>query len=108
LAPGIAPSDIVTLDRVICCYPDMEALVRLSVARASKLYGVVYPRDAWWMKIAIPIGNFILWAMRNSFRAFVHPTKEVETIVRSNGLERRFYRKTAIWQVAVYAHSGGG
>jgi magnesium-protoporphyrin O-methyltransferase len=103
LASSIAPSDIVTLDRVICCYPDMEALIGLSAALAGKFYSVVYPRDAWWVKVFIPIGNFILWLTRNSFRAFVHPTEKVEAIVREKGFERRFYRKTAIWQVAVYA-----
>ena len=33
LATDIAPADIVTLDRVICCYDDMQALVGLSSAR---------------------------------------------------------------------------
>ena len=44
LAPEIPSADIVTLDRVICCYRDMPALVAQSAARARKLYGVVYPR----------------------------------------------------------------
>ena len=59
LASDIQGADIVTLDRVICCYPDFPALVGLSSARAGKLYGVVYPHDTWWAKIgwriAIPI-----------------------------------------------------
>ncbi len=37
LAPDIPSADIVTLDRVICCYDDMSALVRASAARASHL-----------------------------------------------------------------------
>ena len=53
LAPGIGESDIVALDRVICCYPDMPSLVRLSVAYATldrapppkQQPGLVYPRD---------------------------------------------------------------
>jgi 2-polyprenyl-3-methyl-5-hydroxy-6-metoxy-1,4-benzoquinol methylase len=53
LAPTLPASDIVTLDRVICCYDDMPALVSLSAARAEKFYGVVYPRDAWWLRLAI-------------------------------------------------------
>src|SRR5262245_50517425 len=44
LAAQIPPADIVTLDRVICCYHDMPGLVELSAARAAKLYGLVYPR----------------------------------------------------------------
>jgi magnesium-protoporphyrin O-methyltransferase len=58
LAPDILPADIVTLDRVICCYPEMEELVSLSAARARKLYGLVYPRDAWWVKLVLAMENF--------------------------------------------------
>ena len=58
LAPQISAADIVTLDRVICCYHDMHSLVSLSVAKAGKLYGLVYPRDTWWMRAAVSLGNF--------------------------------------------------
>ena len=47
LAPQLPQADIVTLEKVICCYPDMRALVGLSSARAGKLYRVVFPRDTW-------------------------------------------------------------
>jgi magnesium-protoporphyrin O-methyltransferase len=47
MAHRIPQAGIVTLDRVICCYHDMEGLVDRSAALASKLYGVVYPRDDW-------------------------------------------------------------
>ena len=44
-AAAIDPADIVTLDRVICCYPDAEGLVGLSAARVRTAYGLVLPRD---------------------------------------------------------------
>src|SRR5947199_213845 len=43
LAATLPPADIVTLDRVICCYHDMPALVERSSAKAARLYGLVYP-----------------------------------------------------------------
>jgi 2-polyprenyl-3-methyl-5-hydroxy-6-metoxy-1,4-benzoquinol methylase len=46
LAQEIEPADIVTLDRVVCCYHNMPALVGASSAKARQLYGLVYPRDA--------------------------------------------------------------
>ncbi len=106
LAPQISQADIVTLEKVICCYPDMRALVGLSSARAGKLYGVVFPRDTWWIRIGGRIINFGLRLQRSSFRFFAHPTERVEAVVRANGLERRYYRKTLIWQIAVYARTG--
>jgi predicted TPR repeat methyltransferase len=103
LASQIPPADIVTLDRVICCYPDMEKLVSLSVARARKLYGLVYPRDVWWVKIGINIMNFIFRLRRNPFRTFTHPTQAVDVIIKNGGFKPRFYRHTLVWQVVVYA-----
>ena len=103
LAGDIAPADIVTLDRVICCYPDMQKLVGLSVARARKLYGLVYPRDTWWVKVGLALGNLFFRLRRNPFRTFSHPTEAVEAIVTRSGLQRRFYRQTLIWKVVVYA-----
>ena len=51
IAPCLEPADIVTLDRVICCYDDMPSLVKLSAEKAQRFYGLVFPRDTWWMKI---------------------------------------------------------
>jgi magnesium-protoporphyrin O-methyltransferase len=103
VAEDIQPADIVTLDRVICCYPDMEKLVSLSAERARKLYGLVYPRDVWWVKLALVAENLIERLRRSHFRAYVHPTRAVEALVNSSGLKRRSYRQTLVWQVVVYA-----
>lgn len=105
LAPDIPPADIVTLDRVICCYHDVASLVDLSATRARRYYGLVYPRDTWWMRMALPVLNAGFWLSRNPFRTFIHPTKTVEAIVHRHGLKRRFYRKTFIWQIVVYERS---
>ncbi len=102
LAATLPATDIVTLDRVICCYHDMPALVELSAARANKLYGLVYPRDAWWVKLGFTLENRLFWLRRNPFRLYVHPTTAVEAIVRARSLRRRFYQTTGVWQVVIY------
>lgn len=103
LAPQIEPADIVTLDRVICCYPDMQAMVRLSSARAGKWYGLVYPRDSWWIRLGGRVGNLFLALTRNKFRFFVHPAKEVDALVRQGGLRPYFQQNVGfVWQVVVY------
>jgi magnesium-protoporphyrin O-methyltransferase len=103
MAQEIFPADIVTLDRVICCYDEVEKLVDLSAERAGKYYGLVYPRDVWWAKIVVGIGN-IFYRLRGSpFRSFVHSTKVVEARTSRAGLRRIFYQQTPFWQVVVYA-----
>ncbi|MGE5249242.1 MAG: class I SAM-dependent methyltransferase [Bacteroidota bacterium] len=102
LAADVPAADIVTLDRVICCYDDMQRLVGSSSALARRLYGVVYPRDTWWIRLGLAIGNFFLRLRGSSFRAFAHPSGDIEALIAAKGLTRRFARRTFAWQVAVF------
>jgi magnesium-protoporphyrin O-methyltransferase len=103
IAPRIPRTDIVTLDRVICCYPDMRALVAQSAAKAGMLYGLVYPCDTWWRRVAISIENIHMRIVRNPFRAYVHRTQAVHQLVLKNGLRQVFYKRSGMWQVVIYA-----
>ncbi len=103
LAEQIEAADIVTLDRVVCCYPDMEALVNTAAARAKCLLGLVYPRDVWWMKLGIGAINSYLRLRGDAFRTFVHPTAAVERIVAANGLRKIVHHDGPMWQVVVFA-----
>jgi hypothetical protein len=105
LADEVEPAAVVTLDRVICCYADMPALVASSVAHARRLYGLVYPVDRWWMRVGAAIMNAGLRLFRQSFRFHVHPTRSVDGLVRAAGFVPRISTKGWIWQVWVYARA---
>lgn len=102
LAEGISPADIVTLDRVICCYPDMERLVATSAAKAQRLYGAVFPRQRWFIKVMLALENFARRVRGNPFRAYLHPTTAIDAAVQRQGLTPRSVRDTFVWRVAVY------
>ena len=104
MAASLQPAHIVALDRVICCYHDVEGLVGLSSGLATEVYGLVYPRGNWALKAGFRLFNFILWLRRSPFRIFIHPDSVIDAAIRSNGLQRRFYRKTLLWQIVVYGH----
>ena len=101
-ASDVDSADIVTLDKVICCYDDMSELVGLSSKLARKIYAVIYPRDVWWTKLALLMMNFYPRIKGSSFRVFIHPTKKVEEIIFGNGLKRNYYATTLFWQVAIF------
>jgi hypothetical protein len=101
-AAAIEPADIVTLDRVVCCYPDAEGLVSLSAARARTVYGLVLPRDRRLVRIAIGLENLWFRLRRTAYRAYVHPTARVDEIAAANGLRPVAERLTAFWRVVVY------
>jgi SAM-dependent methyltransferase len=102
LADTIPEADIVTLDRVICCYDNVHALVSLSASKARRLYGVVYPRSAWWVRIPLFFENLGYWLRRSPFRAFVHSTKLVNQLIQDAGLRVVYHQHTLAWQVVVY------
>ncbi len=103
LSDEIPWSDIVTLDRVICCYPDMQSQVTLSAERAGRLYAVVYPRGTWWSAVGFVLVNLLMKLRRTPFRAYLHPPVKVDAAIRAQGLRPRFQRETLLWTVAVYA-----
>jgi magnesium-protoporphyrin O-methyltransferase len=102
LAPQIEAADIVTLDRVICCYPDVEALVGLSSARARRLYGVVFPHDNLVFRFGQRIINLYFRVTRNPYRSFIHSAQVVEAILARQGFYRAFRKTTWFWQVMLY------
>jgi len=105
IADTLAPADIVTLDRVICCYHDMPTLVERSSAKAARLYGLVYPRDTWWVRAGVRAENGLMWLQRSSFRVFAHSSAAVDAIVRRNGFQQRYTHNAGFWQVILYERS---
>ena len=103
LAADTPAAGVVTLDRVICCYPDMPALVGQSAAKATRLYGAVYPRDTWWARSFGAVMNLTARLLRNPLRFFVYRTQAVDAVIRERGLAPRFHRDAGYWQVVVYA-----
>ncbi len=103
LAKDAEPAEIVTLDRVICCYGDMHKLLELSASHAKKILGLVYPRNTWWIKLGLRFQNAYLQLRRSPFRTYMHSSREVENIINATGFRRMYYRETWIWQVAIFS-----
>jgi magnesium-protoporphyrin O-methyltransferase len=106
VAGRLAPADIVTLDRVICCYPDVVKLVESSVTKARHVYGLVYPREWWFTRMGAALVNAFLRLRGGAFRTYVHSGSVVEGVVHRHGFRRNSYNRTFLWQVVTYVRSG--
>jgi magnesium-protoporphyrin O-methyltransferase len=103
LGDGIEPADIVILVRVLCCYPDMPALVRASTARAMRSYGLIYPRSTWWMRaaaVAFPALQPLKCPIQGP--GHVHLESDIDAAVRSQGFSPTFIDSTWYWRVVLY------
>jgi magnesium-protoporphyrin O-methyltransferase len=106
LADEVEEADVVTLDRVICCYPDVQALVSTSARHARRLYGLVYPVDRWWSRSVVRILNFFTMLSRSEYRAHVHSEALVDRLIRDAGLQPRYRHAGMVWQTVMYARPG--
>ena len=105
LAPQAEPADIVLLNKVVCCYPNMPSLMAASGGRANRLCGLVYPRRTWWSRAGVRLANLFLAATRQRFRLFVHRPEELSATLASEGLVSVFRRGTYFlnfWQVELF------
>jgi hypothetical protein len=102
LADGLPPQDIVTLDRVVCCYPDMHRLVAASTAKAGVLYGVSFPRRRAGTRAMLAAANLVFRIRRSAFRTYLHPPAEIDAEIRRHGFELASRAHTYLWSIAVY------
>lgn len=102
LAGVVPPADVVTLDRMVCCYSDMPALVGRSVEHARRMIGLVYPRDAAWVRALAATMNVFERLLRRPTRWYIHPVEGLGRLIRSAGFERRLLGRHLLWQVALY------
>jgi len=104
----VEPADIVTLDRSVCCWHDPLTLVDQSAAKSRWLYGLVYPRDAWWVRHGWRyLSNARQMLKRSSLRLTTPRSADVEAVLARHGLHRHSHRNLGVWQVAVYAKEVG-
>jgi SAM-dependent methyltransferase len=102
VAAWLPPSSVVTLDRVVCCYPSCQALLEAALGRAQHCVAVSYPRDVWYVRLGMMVENAQRWLARNSFRTFVHSAKAIEHTIRRAGFELSSRRETWMWSADVY------
>lgn len=99
--PDLAePADVVVMHRVVCCYPDMPALVGAASERTRRILALSFPRDTWWMRFFARAFNAWRRLRRDEFRFFVHPPDGIIATARAHGLHVAHEQRGRIWQVA--------
>jgi magnesium-protoporphyrin O-methyltransferase len=101
-APGLPAASIVTLDRVVCCYPSCQQLLAAAVARTERCLALSYPRDVWYVRAGMALENGQRCLARNPFRTFVHPVDVIEDIITRAGLTLSSRRQSWMWSADVY------
>ncbi len=100
-ADGEVPkADVVIMNRVICCYPDMPKLAGAAAEHAEEMLVLSYPKETWWTRLGLKAGNLGLRLARREFQVFLHPPKKILAESESHGLRTVFDRPGVFWSVA--------
>jgi predicted RNA methylase len=107
---SLADADVVILNRVVCCYPDVAALLTNTLAAANAVYAFSAPVDhgvtGLLNRIITRVSNG-WYAIRRSkfrgFRTFVHRFDSIDTRVRDAGfMPIHRARCGIVWEFAIY------
>lgn len=98
----IEKHDIVTLSRVVCCYPDAVGLINNSAIKANQYYGIIYPSGGYIADFVQLFMNFGLYLRKNPFRVFNHSEELMDETICSNGFEKIYYGRSFPWRIALY------
>jgi SAM-dependent methyltransferase len=94
--------DIVTLDSVICCDPDLEALLAAATRTRPRLVGITYPRDLWWMRAFMRLHNLWQAVRRSPARYFIHRHAQLERWMAGAGYRNVHEGGIRVWRVVLY------
>jgi len=102
VADDLPKADIVTLDRVVCCYPDFRGLLKAAADHSQKVLALTYPRETWYMRLGFRVMNFVQRLRKDPFRVFLHPIADMDSLIKREGFERVSLRRLFVWEMALY------
>lgn len=99
-AREVEDADIVVMNRVLCCYPDMPKLAGAAADHTRQVLVVSFPKERWWTRVLIGLGDLALRVARRQFQIFLHSPDEIIATAERHGLKIISNQTSFFWQVA--------
>ncbi len=102
LSATIDAAEVVVLDKVVCCYPDADGLVHRSLGKSTRVYALTYPRNVWYVRLAVAVGAALMKVIGSDFRPYVHDPQRIQEWIADDGLVPCYQAMTPVWLTQVY------
>jgi SAM-dependent methyltransferase len=96
----VGPADAVLMHRVVCCYPDYDALVGAAAERARRYLVMSFPREGTASRVIVRGINLVARVLRWEHRSYVHPIAEIVAAAERRGLKPVLQHRGFVWQLA--------
>ena len=100
--PEVEAADVVVMNRVICCYPDMPKLASAAAEQTGEVLVMSFPNRRWWTRLGLTVANLGFRVVRMQFRVFLHSPELIQAAVQQQGLRSRFNERGLLWQVNAF------
>ena len=103
-ADALPEFDVVVMHRVVCCYPDVSALVGAGAGHARRRMVVTVPQERRLVRAVLSAVNAVMRMTGSTFQVYVHPFDRIAAAAGAHGLglvERR--RSGYVWETAAFA-----
>ncbi len=98
---GVAPADIVTLDRVVCCYPDADALLGKAARTSRRWLLFTYPSPSWPVRFFRVGLNGLMRLLGWSYRFYLHDEARLLAVAQRAGHRPVTKQKIGVWRLVV-------
>ncbi len=96
----IGEADIVVMNRVICCYPNLPRLAGAASDHARGILVMSFPKERWWTRVLVSMANAGMGIARREFRIFLHPFAQILATGEQHGLTLSIDRPGVFWEIA--------
>ena len=96
-AAMIEPADILLLDKVVCCYPDIQSLMEAALAKTGQYMALTYPRDRTLVRLFVWLEAFLLKLTGSAFRSYVHSPDAIELMITHACFNKRMEQIDSGW-----------
>ncbi|HEY3524324.1 MAG TPA: class I SAM-dependent methyltransferase [Candidatus Limnocylindrales bacterium] len=107
----LEPHDWVVLDRVLCCYPDLDRLLAVSIGAARRRYALSVPVSwgwrGWLARLFVRLEAATAPLRGHPCRGYVHDVGRIEGRLRAAGLSRLRSSAKGMWYTAVFERAPG-
>lgn len=101
-ASGLSSFDFVTLDRVVCCYPDYQVILKNAIKLSNEYLALTYPMSNWFSRMFNKIGRLYFLFKKSAFKTYIHPSREIEQLFLDHGFISVHRSIKFPWNIQVY------
>jgi SAM-dependent methyltransferase len=102
LADQLPQADIVILDKVVCCYPDWQAMLDVALAKSRRVIALTYPQDRRLTRVGVRLLGRLLDWINCRYQPYLHDPAQICAHLQAGGLHLASQTHSHGWLTEVY------